>query len=97
MYEIVSQFLDSFLNIVETLPIFASVVDAIKFKISKYFSQGDVAQQVQRVVYQSEAWFAPRLPHSARLRILGQAIETLVVCECQTRLGKEKKHLCDYV
>lgn len=38
MYEIVSQFLDSFLNIVETLPIFGSVVDAIKFKISKYFS-----------------------------------------------------------
>lgn len=38
MYEIVSQFLDSFLNIGETLPIFASVVDAIKFKISKYFS-----------------------------------------------------------
>lgn len=38
MYEIVSQFLDSVLNIVETLPIFASVVDAIKFKISKYFS-----------------------------------------------------------
>lgn len=38
MYEIVSQFLDSFLNIGETLPIFTSVVDAIKFKISKYFS-----------------------------------------------------------